>query len=153
MHTCPPRLVTNAVVSTCLGANPPCPGTGQKGGHTPSQNMCAHGSIPTMVQQCPQPIGDPHIVWKADDGPPIPSSILPPYRKPFHLLEQRIGKCYRVPQCRFAQGHVQKGEAMDAFAWAVSDVIKKGVVYYTNLPAGSGSPSSKCKARGGGQNS
>jgi hypothetical protein len=41
---------------------------------------------------------------------------------------------------------------MDAFVGAVSDVIKKGVVYYTNLLAGSGSPSSKQKARGGGQN-
>jgi hypothetical protein len=40
---------------------------------------------------------------------------------------------------------------MDEFAGAVSDVIKKGVVYYTNLPAGSGSHSGKQKARGGGQ--
>jgi hypothetical protein len=41
---------------------------------------------------------------------------------------------------------------MDAFAGAVSDVIKEGVAYYTNLLAGSGSISGKQKARGRGQN-
>jgi hypothetical protein len=93
----PPQPAIDAVASTCPSAKPLCPKTGQKGGHTPSQNTCAHGSIPTVVQQFPQPIGDPHIVQKANNGPPIPSSILPLYSEPFHLLEQRIGKMLPGP--------------------------------------------------------
>jgi hypothetical protein len=40
----------------------------------------------------------------------------------------------------------------DAFADGVTNVISKGVLYYTNLPAkedGGGSPPNKCKGRGG----
>jgi hypothetical protein len=39
---------------------------------------------------------------------------------------------------------------MDEFAEAITDCIGKGVLYYTNLPAGEGSPSNKCKGMGGG---
>jgi hypothetical protein len=46
---------------------------------------------------------------------------------------------------RFARGHLKRGEATDAFAGAVADVIEKGVAYYTNLTAGSGPPSGKLK--------
>ncbi len=41
--------------------------------------------------------------------------------------------------------HIKKGDAMDEFADAVIDCIGKGVLYYTNLPAGAGSPNNKRK--------
>ena len=50
-------------------------------------------------------------------------------------------------------GHVKKGDSTDAFANGVSDIISKGVLYYTNLPAregGGGTPPNKCKGGGGG---
>ncbi len=46
------------------------------------------------------------------------------------------------------KGHLKKGEATDAFADAISECISKGVVYYTNLPAGASSPWNKWKGRG-----
>jgi hypothetical protein len=84
--------------------------------------------LPTLPQYC-LPIGHPFICW---------NSVL--------------AKCYRGPRYRFARGHLKSGEAIDAFAGAVADVIKKGVAYYTNLTVGSVSPSGKQKAGGGGQN-
>ena len=53
----------------------------------------------------------------------------------------------------FSRGHVKKGHSTDAFADGVTDVISKGVIYYTNLPTGEGgggSPCNKCKGGGGG---
>ena len=64
-------------------------------------------------------------------------------RNPFICWNSALVKCYQGPRCRFTQGHVQKGEAMDAFAGAASEVIKKGVAYYTNILARSGSPRGK----------
>jgi hypothetical protein len=40
---------------------------------------------------------------------------------------------------------VQKGEATDTFVEAVSNIIKKEVVYYNNILAGSGSPVANTK--------
>ena len=38
---------------------------------------------------------------------------------------------------------------MDEFANVVTDCIRKGVLYYTNLPTGGvGSPNNKCKGVG-----
>ncbi len=75
-----------------------------------------------------------------------------PTGHPFICWNSVLVKCYRGPRCRFAKGHLKRGEVTDAFAGAVADIIKKGVAYYTNLMAGSGSPSGKRKAGGGGQN-
>jgi hypothetical protein len=38
-----------------------------------------------------------------------------------------LGRCFHGPQCWFARGH-----STDAFANGVTDVISKGVLYYTN---------------------
>jgi hypothetical protein len=148
----PPPPTTNTVAGTCPGAEPPCPGIGKEAGHTPSKTTWAYGSIPTVVQQCLQSVGNTHIVWKADDGPPNPSAILPSTGNSFICWNSVLAKCYQGPRCRFAQGHVQKGEATDAFAGAFSDVIKKEVAYYTDLLARSGSPSGNQEAGGGVQN-
>jgi hypothetical protein len=85
------------------------------------------------------------------DLPTLPQYCLPT-GTPFICWNSVLAKCYWAPRCRFPQGHVQKGEATDTFDGAVSDVIKKGVAYYTNLPAGSGSPSGNQNAGGGSQN-
>ena len=48
---------------------------------------------------------------------------------------------------------MNKGDSTDAFAGGVTNIISKGVIYYTNLPAGvagGGSPRNKRKGRGGG---
>jgi hypothetical protein len=75
-----------------------------------------------------------------------------PTGHPFICWNSVLAKCYRSPRCRFARGHLKRGEATDAFAGAVADITKKGVAYYTNLTVGSGSPSGKLKAGGRGQN-
>ncbi len=85
------------------------------------------------------------------DLPTLPQYCLPTGH-PFSCWNSVLAKCYHGPRCRFARGHLKRGEATDAFAGPVVDVIKKGVAYYTKLMAGSGSPSGKQKARGGGQN-
>ncbi len=43
------------------------------------------------------------FVQKANDGPPNPSTILPPYRSPVHLLEQCIDKMLPGPQVQVCQ--------------------------------------------------
>ena len=62
-----------------------------------------------------------------------------------------LGRCFHGPRCRFARGHIKKGESTDSFADSVTDVIIKGVLHYTNLPIGEGgigSPKNKQKGRG-----
>ena len=63
-----------------------------------------------------------------------------------------LGRCFRGPRCRFARGHIQKGESTDAFADSVTDVISKGVLHFINLPLGEGGDggSPKNKRKGGG---
>ena len=62
-----------------------------------------------------------------------------------------LGTCFRGKQCRYAKGHVQQGEATDAFADASLDCVSKGVLYSTNLPPGSSdSPRNKRKPGGEG---
>jgi hypothetical protein len=51
-----------------------------------------------------------------------------------------LEKCFQGQRCTFSWGHVKKGNATDAFADAVLDVISKGVLYYINLLAGGSSP-------------
>jgi hypothetical protein len=50
--------------------------------------------------------------------------------------------------CRNHLPSLKKDNATDAFADAVSKRISKGVLCYTNLPAGASSPRSKRKGRG-----
>ena len=56
-----------------------------------------------------------------------------------------LGKCLWGKRCKFARGHVKKGDATKAFADEVVDVISKGVVPYINLPARGSLPHRKCK--------
>jgi hypothetical protein len=74
---------------------------------------------------------------------------LPKYCHPtgqsFLCWNSVLGKCFCGPWCKFARGHVNRGDS--------TDVISKGVHYYTNLPAGvagGGSPCNKRKGGGGG---
>ena len=78
------------------------------------------------------------------DLPSLPQYCLPT-SAPIICWQSVLGKCFRGQRCKYAQGHVEKADAMDSFADAVSDVISKGVVYYTNLPARGSSPRGKCK--------
>jgi hypothetical protein len=78
-HTRPPWPATNALAGTCPGAEPPCPGTVNEGRAHVIKTMGVYGPIAPMVQQCPQPFGHTYIIWKANDGPPNPSTILPSY--------------------------------------------------------------------------
>jgi hypothetical protein len=85
--------------------------------------------LPTLPKYC-HPIGQSFLCW---------NSIL--------------GKCYCGPRCKFSRGHVKKGDPTDAFVDGVIDVISKGVLHNTNLPAGEGggsSPHNKRKGRRGG---
>ena len=81
---------------------------------------------------------------------------LPKYCHPtgqsFLCWNSVLGKCYCGPRCKFSRGQVKKGDPTDVFADGVTDVIIKGVLHYTNLPAGEGggsSPHNKRKGRGG----
>ena len=47
-----------------------------------------------------------------------------------------LGRCFWGPWCRFAWGHLQKGESTDSFAGCITNVISKGVLHYINLPVG-----------------
>jgi hypothetical protein len=82
--------------------------------------------LPTIQKFC-HPTGQPYLCWNS-----------------------ALRKCFRGSRCKYSRGHIKKGDAMDEFANAVTDCIKKGVLYYTNLPAGSGSPNNKRKGAGGG---
>ncbi len=82
--------------------------------------------LPTLPKYC-HPLGQLFLCW---------NSVL--------------GKCFRGLRGKFSQGHVKNGDVMEAFANAISNCISKGVLYYTNLPAGEGSPSNKRKGGGGG---
>jgi hypothetical protein len=62
-----------------------------------------------------------------------------------------LGTCFQGKRCRYDKGHVQQGEATNAFADATLDCVSKGVLYYTNLPPGSSdSPHNKRKPGGEG---
>ncbi len=75
------------------------------------------------------------------DLPSLPQYCHP--GQPFLCWNSILGKCFQGAQCRYSKSHPKKGEAMDAFADAVSKCISKGVVYYTNHPAGASSPRNK----------
>lgn len=68
----------------------------------------------------------------------------------FICWNSALGTCYQGKRCRYSRGHLKPGDATDAFADATLECISKGVLYYTNLPAGSpDSPGKKRKAAGG----
>jgi hypothetical protein len=68
------------------------------------------------------------------------------------MLDSVLGKCFRGPRCKFSRGHMKKGELTDAFVDGVTNVISKGVIYYTNLPVGEGGGGSpRNKHKGGGR--
>ncbi len=60
-----------------------------------------------------------------------------------------LGRCFRGERCKYYKGHVQKNDLMDEFADAVNNCIGKGVLYYTEVPQGAGSPDGKRKATEG----
>jgi hypothetical protein len=112
----------------------------------PSQITNTYGSILAAIEELHQPVRDTNLVGKMDDRPPFPSPILPPYQCTYHLSSAGTacwGKDFRWTRCKFAWGHVKKGDAMNAFADVVSDVIIKGMLHYTNLLAGGCSPCKK----------
>ena len=84
--------------------------------------------LPTLPQYC-HPTGQSFLCWNGV-----------------------LGRCFRGPRCRFARGHIKKGDSTDAFADSVTDVISKGVLHFINLPLGEGGDGSspKNKRKGGG---
>jgi hypothetical protein len=54
------------------------------------------------------------------DLPTLPQYCLPTGH-PFICWNSVLAKCYQGPRCRFARGHLKRGEATDAFAGAVMD--------------------------------
>ncbi len=80
--------------------------------------------LPSLPQYC-QPTGQPFLGW---------NSIL--------------GKCFWGAGCKYFKGPLKKGDATDTFVDAISECISKGVLYYTNLPAGASLPRSKQKGGG-----
>ncbi len=60
-----------------------------------------------------------------------------------------LGQCFRGKRCKYYKGHVKKNDFTEEFANAVSNCISKGVLYYTELPQGAGSPDGKRKASEG----
>ncbi len=84
--------------------------------------------LPTLPQYC-HPTGQSFLCWNGV-----------------------LGNCFRGPRCRFARGHLKKGESTEAFADSVTNVISKGVLHFINLPLGEGgdggSPKNKHKGRG-----
>ncbi len=66
-----------------------------------------------------------------------------PTSQPFLCWNSVLGKCFRGAQCWYSKGHLKEGEAMDVFADAIFECISKGVLYYTDLPAGANSPRNK----------
>ena len=86
----------------------------------------------------------------------LPTLTLPKYCHPtgqsFLFWNSVFGKCFCGPWCKFARGHVNKDDSTNAFADGVTNVISKGVIYYTNLPAGAaGGGSPRNKRKGGGE--
>jgi hypothetical protein len=79
------------------------------------------GDLPTLPQYC-SPQGATFVCW---------NSVL--------------GKCFRGKRCKFARGHVRKGEVTDQSADNVNDTIGKGVLQCVNLPPSSGLPGNKRK--------
>ena len=60
-----------------------------------------------------------------------------------------LGRCFKGRQCRYSKGHVRKANMTDEFAEAVANCISKGVLHYTEMPQGGGSPDGKRKATEG----
>ena len=68
--------------------------------HHPKLRLWTRTSYGTTMSST---FGHTHIVRKANDGPPNPSTILPSYRSPVHLLEQCIGEMLPGPPAQVCQ--------------------------------------------------
>jgi hypothetical protein len=60
-----------------------------------------------------------------------------------------LGRCFRGKRCKYSRGHIRKGDVTDAFTDSVSDVIGKGVLFFTEKLQGPPSPQGKQKAAEG----
>jgi hypothetical protein len=81
--------------------------------------------LPTLPNYC-TPTGTSYLCW---------NSVL--------------GRCFRGKRCKYNRGHVRKGDVTDTFADGVSDVLGKGVLFFTEKPQGPPSPPGKRKATEG----
>ena len=81
--------------------------------------------LPTLPNYC-TPTGTSYLCW---------NSVL--------------GKCFRGKRCRYSRGHIRKADFTKEFATSVSDVISKGVLFFTANPQGPPSPPGKRKAAEG----
>ena len=90
---------------------------------------------------------------RMSDLPTLPKYCHPTGQS-FLCWNSVLGRCFCGPRCRFARGHIKKGESTEAFADGVTDVIGKGVLHFINLPVGEGgdgsSPKNKRKVGGAG---
>jgi hypothetical protein len=81
--------------------------------------------LPTLPNYC-TPTGTSYLCW---------NSVL--------------GKCFRGKRCRYSRGHIRKADFTEEFANGVSDVISKGVLFFTANPQGPPSPPGKRKVAEG----
>ena len=146
-----PYLGTTSPTAATAGGTPT--NKSGAGGHPPPKNQTPDGPLPQAVQQLCEHSGDLHGIRNAHVGPPHPSKILPPNWPILLVLELLfgLGRCFHGPWCRFARGHLKKGESTDLFADCITDVTSKGVLHCINLPVGEGGGGSpKNKHKGGG---
>ncbi len=80
-----------------------------------------------------------------DDEPPIPPTALHPYQCANHMLAECTGEMFLGTEMQVCLGPSEEGPCNVHVSNAVLDIISKGVVHYTNLPAGGSSPRRKCK--------
>jgi hypothetical protein len=114
-------------------------------GHPPPKNKTPDGPLPQVVQQLCE-----HSGKHMSDLPTLPKYCHPTGQS-FLCWNWVLGRCFRGPRCRFARGHLKKGESIEAFANGISDVISKEVLHFINLPVGEGGDGSpKNKRKGGG---
>jgi hypothetical protein len=85
---------------------------------------------------------------RVTDLPSLPNYCIPTGAS-FICWNTVLGRCFREKRCKYYKGHVQKNDLTDEFADAVNDCIGKGVLYYTEVPQGAGSPDGKRKATEG----
>ncbi len=82
------------------------------------------------------------------DLPTLPNYCTPT-GKSYLCWNSVLGKCFRGKRCRYSRGHIHKADFTEEFATGVSDVISKGVLFFTANPQGPPSPPGKQKAAEG----